>query len=120
MNDITIRFENWEKVLRETVPIRLHAAYHEAITKFRYWLWEQGKAANVAAFKAHLAGKQSYLPPEHFALRQAALRWYYHHGEKIPAAPASGAGPASGQAALPGGQLWRAMGGLPARPMEAC
>jgi integron integrase len=91
MNEITISFENWQQVLRETVPVRLQTAYQEAITKFRYWLWEKGKAANVTAFKEHLAWKQSYLPPEAFALRQAALRWYYHHGKKIPTAPGSGA-----------------------------
>ena len=41
MNEITISFENWPKVLRETVPVRLQSAYYEAITKFRYWLWER-------------------------------------------------------------------------------
>ena len=70
MNEITIRFENWQKVLRETVPVHLQTAYHEAITKFRYWLWEKGKAANVTAFKEHLAWKQSYLPPENFASQE--------------------------------------------------
>ena len=103
MNEITIRFENWQKVLRETVPVRLQTAYHEAITKFRYWLWEKGKAANVTAFKEHLAWKQSYLPPENFALRQAALRWYYHQGEKIPATQPGRAGSAPGQTSLQGG-----------------
>jgi len=100
MNEITISFENWQEVLRQTVPVRLQTAYHQAITKFRYWLWETGKAANVTAFKEHLAWKQSYLPPENFALRQAALRWYYHQGKKIPASQAGRAGSAPGQTSL--------------------
>ena len=59
MSEAAIRFENWQKVLRETVPVRLQTAYREAITKFRYWLWEKGKAAGVAAFKEPLAWNQS-------------------------------------------------------------
>ena len=55
MNESVIGFEHWQKVLRETVPVRLQPAYYEAITQFRYWLWEKGKAANVTAFKEHLA-----------------------------------------------------------------
>jgi hypothetical protein len=59
MSEAAIRFENWQKVLRETVPVRLQTAYREAITKFRYWLWEKEKATDVAAFKEPLAWNQS-------------------------------------------------------------
>ncbi len=53
MKQITIRFENWQKVLGETVPVRLQTGYREAITKFRYWLWEKGKAARVEDTAGH-------------------------------------------------------------------
>ncbi len=36
MSGITVSFENWEKVLRETVPVQLHASSREAIVKFRH------------------------------------------------------------------------------------
>ena len=81
-------FDQWQKVLRETVPIKLQAAYREAIVKFRYWLRETGKVPDVATFREHLAWKKSYLSPEKFAVRQAALRWYYAAGRMAEAAPA--------------------------------
>jgi integron integrase len=89
MTKTTISFENWEGVLRETVPVHLQTSYREAITEFLYWLWEQGKVARVTAFKEHLAWKKSRVSPENFVLRQAALSWYCHHGQKLPAAPAT-------------------------------
>ena len=83
MSDDVIRFEPWEKVLRDTVPIKLQAAYREAVVKFLYWLRETGKAATVAAFKEHLAWKKSYLPPERYEVRLQALRWYYDQGRRL-------------------------------------
>ena len=35
MSDDVIRFEPWEKVLRDTVPIKLQAAYREAAARLR-------------------------------------------------------------------------------------
>ena len=89
---IIVKFEDWEKVLRNTVPVELQAGYREAVVKFRYWLGRKGKAASVEAFKEHLAWKQSYLSPAEFAVRREALRWYYDKGRKLPAT----AGPAVG------------------------
>jgi hypothetical protein len=31
MNEFTIRFENWQKALRETVPIHLRTSYRSAM-----------------------------------------------------------------------------------------
>jgi integron integrase len=82
MNDSFVEFEDWEKVLRDTVPASLQPGYREAVVKFRYWLREKGKAANVEAFKRHLAWKKSYLPPKKYELRRQALRWYFDKGRK--------------------------------------
>jgi len=81
-----IQFEDWAKVLRETVPLKMQAVYREAVVKFRYWLRETGKIPNEETFKEHLAWKKSCLPPDKFAVRQAALRWYYAEGRKAAAA----------------------------------
>lgn len=81
MDDRPIVFEGWQAAL-SGVPAEVRPAYREAITKFRYWLRETGKAATAGTFKAHLAWKKSYLPPDKFALRQEALRWYYAEGVK--------------------------------------
>ena len=86
MGGSIVLFEGWERVLRETVPVTLQAGYREAVMKFRHWLREKGKAASVEAFKEHLAWKQSYLPPEQYAVRRAALRWYYGQGRNAAAA----------------------------------
>jgi integron integrase len=85
MDELSVKFDEWERVLRDTVPAKLQADYREAIAKFLYWLRAQGKTASVAAFKEHLAWKQSYLPAERYEVRRQALRWYYHHGRKLPA-----------------------------------
>jgi len=85
MNDEIIRFEQWEKVLRDTVPATLQAAYREAVAKFIHWLRGTGKAATVEAFREHLAWKESYMPPEKFALRREALRWYYAQARRAVA-----------------------------------
>ena len=77
MNDQAFRFEDWETALRETVAPEFQGGYREAIVKFRYWLRQTRKEPDVEAFKAHLEWKQSYLPPERFEIRRAALRWYY-------------------------------------------
>ena len=82
MDERNVEFEDWEKVLRDTVPVALQAAYREAVSKFRYWLREKGKVANVEAFKRHLAWKKSYLPPKKYELRRQALRWYWQMGKK--------------------------------------
>lgn len=48
MNEITVRFENWQKVLRKTVPVRQQTAYYEAaITEFRFWLRGKGATWNL-------------------------------------------------------------------------
>ena len=80
MNDQAFRFEDWETALRETVAPEFQGGYREAIVKFRYWLRQTRKEPDVEAFKAHLEWKQSYLPPERFEIRRAALRWYYQEG----------------------------------------
>ena len=82
MDEKIAEFEGWERALRDTVPAALQADYREAVVKFRYWLREKGKAANVGAFKEHLAWKKSYLPPEKYELRRQALRWYWEKGAK--------------------------------------
>lgn len=80
MDHRIIEFEEWEQVLKDTVPAGLQAGYREAVTKFRYWLRERGKPATVEAFKEHLAWKKSYLPPERYEIRRQALRWYFGKG----------------------------------------
>ncbi len=82
MDDQTVEFEDWERVLRDTVPAALQPAYREAVAKFRYWLREKGKAANLEAFKRHLAWKKSYLPAKEHEMRRQALRWYWLKGKK--------------------------------------
>jgi integron integrase len=84
MNEAIVEFEGWEKVLKDTVPVKLQAEYREAIVKFRYWLWETRKQATVESFKEHLAWKKSYLAPECYEARRQALRWYYDKGRKVP------------------------------------
>lgn len=66
MDDQIVEFEDWERVLRDSVPAALQPGYREAVAKFRYWLRAKGKAANVEAFKRHLAWKKSYLPPKEY------------------------------------------------------
>ena len=83
MDERNVEFEDWEKVLRDTVPVALQASYREAVAKFRYWLRERGKVANVEAFKQHLAWKKSYLPPKQYEIRRQALRWYFDKGKKV-------------------------------------
>lgn len=83
MDDQVVEFEGWERVLRDTVPASLQGAYREAVVKFRYWLREKGKAANVAAFKEHLVWKKSYLPAAEYETRRQALRWYWQMGRKV-------------------------------------
>ena len=83
MSAETIVFDDWENVLRETVPPEKQGEWREAVVKFRHWLREAGKRPTVDVFKEHLAWKQSYLPPERFAVRRQALRWYWEKGEKV-------------------------------------
>ena len=82
MDERIVEFEDWEKVLRDTVPVALQGDYWEAVTKFRYWLWKTGEVPNVEAFKRHLAWKKSYLSGERFEVRRQALRWYFEKGKK--------------------------------------
>lgn len=89
MSDQVVEFEGWELVLKETVPADLQKGFREAVIKFRYWLREMGKEANVGAFRAHLAWKKSYLPPEKYETRRQALRWYWEKGGKRPKAAIS-------------------------------
>jgi hypothetical protein len=55
MGSLIVEFEDWEKVLKNTVSVPLQAGCRAAIVKFRYWLMEKGRAANVEAFKEYLA-----------------------------------------------------------------
>lgn len=82
MSDEVAHWEQWEQVLRQTVPANLQRSYREAVVKFLYWLRETGKVARVEVFREHLAWKQSYLSPERFAARRDALRWYYEQARK--------------------------------------
>ena len=82
MSQPMVEFEDWERVLRATVPAGLQAGYREAVQKFRYWLREKGKAPTVEAFKEHLDWKKSYLAPEKYEVRRQALRWYWEKGRK--------------------------------------
>lgn len=83
MDDPIVEFDDWNRVLRESVPVALQAGYREAVVKFLYWLREKGKQPNVAAFKEHLEWKKSYLPTKQYELRRNALRWYWQVGRKI-------------------------------------
>ena len=74
MSERVVRFEGWEKGIREGVPVKLQAVYREAVVKFLYWLREHGKAATVEAFQEHLAWKKSYLSPDRYVVR----RWLSH------------------------------------------
>ena len=82
MSEKVIAFEDWERVLRNTVPPDRQGAWREAVVKFRYWLRETGKPPTVEVFKEHLAWKESYLPPDQFEIRRQALRWYWAMGRK--------------------------------------
>ena len=90
MSAETIVFDDWENGLRETVPPEKQGEWREAVVKFRHWLRETGKQPTVEVFKEHLARKQSYLPPERFAVRRQALRWYWEKGRKIFPEPEAG------------------------------
>ena len=74
--------EDWERVLRDTVPADRQALWREAVVKFRYWLRETGRAPTAEAFKEHLAWKKSYLPPARYEERRQALRWYWEKGAR--------------------------------------
>jgi len=82
MDDQIVEFSDWDRVLRESVPVALQAGYREAVVKFLYWLRETGEQPNVAAFKEHLEWKKSYLPAKQYELRRNALRWYWQMGAK--------------------------------------
>ena len=94
MDDPIVEFDDWNRVLRESVPVALQAGYREAVVKFLYWLREKGKQPNVAAFKEHLEWKKSYLPAKQYELRRNALRWYWQVGRKISGPRSEGRGPA--------------------------
>ncbi|WP_051617181.1 integron integrase [Desulfonatronovibrio hydrogenovorans] len=92
MDETVIIFDDWEKVLKASVPPDRYRAYREAIVKFRYWLRKTGKSPHAAIFKQHLAWKKSYLAPDIFMIRQEALRWYYLEGRKRTLEGASSSG----------------------------
>ena len=58
MNVKPLHFEDWETVLKETVPPELYRKYRESIVKFRYWLRQTNRQPDVEIFKAHLEWKQ--------------------------------------------------------------
>ena len=82
MDETVITFDDWEKVLKSSVPSERYHAYREAIVKFRYWLRVTDNVPNIEAIKRLLEWKQSYLAPDRFAVRREALRWYYQKGRK--------------------------------------
>ena len=82
MAEQAVAFDDWEVVLKADVSGEHYRSYREAIVKFRYWLRQTGKPATVATFQEHLAWKRSYLPPNRFAIRLAALRWYFRKGSE--------------------------------------
>lgn len=82
MSNEAVVFEDWERILRATVPADRQGAYREAVGEFRYWLRETRRQPTAEAFKEHLAWKQSYLAPDQFAVRRQALRWYWKQGRQ--------------------------------------
>ena len=82
MSEERIVFEEWEQVLKNTVPPERQGAFREAVVKFRFWLREKGKHATAEVFKEHLAWKKSYLTAEKYEIRRQALRWYWEKGRK--------------------------------------
>ena len=114
MDELIVTFGDWERVLRDTVPAKLQAAYREAIAKFLYWLRERGKPASVAAFKEHLAWKKSYLTPDRYEVRRQALRWYYDKGRKVPAGETAAV--SSGRSGAPRVPPAHVVAGTSARP----
>lgn len=83
MGEQIVEFQDWERLLRETVPTELQRDFREAVVKFRYWLREKGMPANLAAFREHLAWKKTYLSPAEYEMRRRALRWYFDTGVKM-------------------------------------
>ncbi|MDD4017773.1 MAG: hypothetical protein PHV28_07480 [Kiritimatiellae bacterium] len=51
MDGKPIIFEDWEQALMTAVSPGLRRAYREAIVKFRYWLRQTGKSADIETFK---------------------------------------------------------------------
>ena len=92
MEQPSVVFEDWERVLRDTVPADLRAGYREAVVKYRYWLREKGKSATAESFKEHLAWKKSYLPARKYEIRLQALRWYWEKGRALQRSAVDGSG----------------------------
>ena len=92
MEQPAVVFEDWERVLRDTVPADLRAGYREAVVKYRYWLREKGKSATAESFKEHLAWKKSYLPARKYEIRLQALRWYWEKGRALQRSAVGGSG----------------------------
>ena len=92
MEQPAVVFEDWERVLRDTVPAALRAGYREAVVKYRYWLRERGKSATAESFKEHLAWKKSYLPARKYEIRLQALRWYWEKGRALQRSAVGGSG----------------------------
>ena len=82
MHNVMVVFEDWERVLRATIPADQQDQYREAVVKFRYWLRDKRKTPTPEAFQEHLAWKKSYLAPDRFEMRRQALRWYWEKGGK--------------------------------------
>ena len=92
MEQPAVVFEDWERVLRDTVPADLRAGYREAVVKYRYWLREKGKSATAESFKEPLAWKKSYLPARKYEIRLQALRWYWEKGRALQRSAVGGSG----------------------------
>lgn len=92
MSTEMIVFEDWERVLRETVLAEKQWEWREAVVKFRHWLRETGKEATAEAFREHLAWKKTYLAPEKFEIRRQALRWYWEKGRALQRSVVVGSG----------------------------
>ena len=78
--ETAVHFPNWRSELVKQVPPEKRRAYSEAITKFLYWLRQNGRAATLDVFREHVRWKKSYLPQDRFGIRREALLWYYREG----------------------------------------
>jgi len=82
--ETAVHFPNWRSELVKQVPPEKRRAYSEAITKFLYWLRQNGRAPTLDVFREHVRWKKSYLPQDRFGIRREALLWYYRRRHPQP------------------------------------
>ena len=104
MEQPAVVFEDWERVLRDTVPADLRAGYREAVVKYRYWLRERGKSATAESFVPYAPTLGEYVTAEDAATRYTNLaefaRRYGHYMISTGPYFLSGVFPVEGQAVL--------------------